>query len=84
MSEWHLIPAQFHPFKTVGNILLWRLFWCFLCFAVLCGLLCIIQDLPQKVGFSVTLMLCSRFLIARKFADRLSLRHTRQSRKKER
>ena len=34
MSEWHSIPAQFHPFKTVGNILLWRLFWCFLCFAV--------------------------------------------------
>lgn len=72
MSEWHSIPAQFHSFKTVGNILdnagavsvwwLWGLFLvfvfcCSLVSVVLCGLLFIIQDLPQRVGFSVTLML---------------------------
>ena len=37
----------------------------FCCSLVLCGLLFIIQDLPQRVGLSVTLMLYSRFLIAR-------------------
>ena len=59
MSEWHSIPAQFHPFKTVGNILLWRLFLvvfvfcCSLVSVVLCGLLSY-QDLPQRVVGSLS------------------------------
>ena len=60
VSEWHSIPAQFHSFILVVFV-----FCCSLVSVVLCGLLFIIQDLPQRVGFSVTLMLYSRFLIAR-------------------
>ena len=46
---------------VVAFVLVVFVFCCSLVSVVLCGLLFIIQDLPQRVGFSVTLMLYSDF-----------------------